>query len=39
MSKIADLTYYKKNRDVILNKAKDFYKNNKERLKEYARNK
>ena len=33
MSEIADLTYYQKDRDVILNKAKVFYKNNKERLK------
>ena len=29
----------KKNRDLILNKAKDFYKNNKERLREKARDK
>ena len=34
MSYIADLTYYKKNRDLILNKKKDYYKNNKERLRE-----
>ena len=39
MSEITDLTYYKKTRDVILNKAKDYYKNNKERLKEQARDK
>ena len=25
----ADLTYYKKTRDVILNRAKDFYENSK----------
>ena len=31
MSKIIDLTYYQKNRNVKLNKAKDSYKNNKER--------
>ena len=37
MSEIADLTYYQRNKDVILNKAKDFYKNNKERLREQAR--
>ena len=30
----ADLTYYQKNRDVILNRAKDYYENNKERLSE-----
>ena len=39
MSKIADLTYYQKNKDLILNKAKDYYKNNKERLREQARDK
>ena len=39
MSYIADLTYYKKNRDLILNKKKDYYKNNKERLREQARDK
>ena len=39
MSEIDDLTYYQKNKDLILNKAKDFYKNNKERLREQARDK
>ena len=39
MSEIADLTYYQKNRNIILNKVKDYYKNNKERLREQARNK
>ena len=34
MSEITDLTYYKKNRDVILNKAKYYYKINKEKLNE-----
>ena len=34
-----NLTYYKKNRDVILNKAKDYYENDKERLREQARDK
>ena len=28
-----------KNKDLILNKARDFYKNNKERLKEQVRDK
>ena len=28
MSKNTHLTYYQNNRDVILNKAKDYYKNN-----------
>ena len=27
MSESADLTYYQKNRDVILNRAKDYYEN------------
>ena len=34
MSEITDLTHYQKNRNIILNKAKDYNKNNKERLKE-----
>ena len=38
MSENTDLTYYQKNRDVMLNKAKDYYKNNKERLNGQARN-
>ena len=29
-----NLTYYQKNRDVILNRAIDYYENNKERLSE-----
>ena len=29
MSENTDLTYYQRNRDVKLNKAKDYYKNNK----------
>ena len=39
MSEYADLTYYQKNREVILNRAKDYYENNKERLREQARDK
>ena len=39
MSEISDLTYYKKSRDLILNKAKDYSKNNKDTLKEQARDK
>ena len=27
MSESADLTYYQRNRDVILNRAKDYYEN------------
>ena len=32
-------TYYQKNKDVILNRAKDYYENNKERLREQAKDK
>ena len=39
MSENTDLTYYQRNRDVMLNKAKDYYKNNKERLRARARDK
>ena len=31
-------TYYQRNSDVALNKAKEYYKNNNKRLKEQARN-
>ena len=34
MSESADLTYYQRNRDVILNRAKGYYENDKERLRE-----
>ena len=34
-----ELTYYQRNREVILNRAKDHYENDKERLKRQARNK
>ena len=33
MSENINLTYYQRNRDVILNRAKDYYKNDKDRLK------
>ena len=39
MGQRADLTYYQKNRDLILNKAKYFYKKNKERPREQVRDK
>ena len=38
MSENTDSTYYQRNRDVVLNKAK-YYKNNKERLRKQARDK
>ena len=31
MSDIADLTYYQRNRELILNRAKDYCENDKER--------
>ena len=34
-----NLTYYQKNRDVILNRTKDYYESNKERLRVQARDK
>ena len=37
MSECADLTYYQRNRDVILNRAKEYYENDKERLREQAK--
>ena len=37
MSESADLTYYQKNRDMILNRAKDYYENDNKRLREQAR--
>ena len=39
MSQCADLTYYQRNRDVILNIAKEYYENDKERLREQAKDK
>ena len=39
MSESADLTYYQRNRDVILNRSKDYYENDKDRLRGQARNK
>ena len=45
MSETTDLTYYQKicdskiERDVILNRSKDYYQNNKERLRVQARDK
>ena len=39
MGENTNLTYYQKNRDVILNRAKDYYENGKDRLREQARDK
>ena len=32
-------TYYQRNKEIMLNRAKDYYENDKERLREQARNK
>ena len=37
MSESAYLTFYQRNRDVILNRAKDYYEKDEERLREQAR--
>ena len=39
MSESADLTYYQRNRDVILNRVKYYYENDKKRLRQQARGK
>ena len=36
---MSDMTYYQRNRPAILNRAKNYYKNDKERLREKARDK
>ena len=36
---MSETTYYEKNRDVILSRAKDYYENNKKLLRERAKNK
>ena len=37
--KINNTTYYQRNREIILNRAKDYYENDKKRLREQARDK
>ena len=39
MSDNTNLTYHQRNRDEILNRAKNYYENNKERLRKQARDK
>ena len=39
MSENTNLTYHQRNRDVILNRSKDYYGNDKERLRTQARDK
>ena len=36
---MSELTYYQRNKDVILNRAKDYYENDKDRLRKQARDK
>ena len=36
---MSETTYYERNKDVILNRAKDYYENNKELLRERAKSK
>ena len=36
MNEYSDLNYYQKNRDVMLNRVKDYYENDKERLRKQA---
>ena len=36
---MSNLNYYQRNRGVILNRAKDYYENDKESLREQARDK
>ena len=39
MSESADITYYQRNWNIILNRAKDYYENDKEKLRDKARDK
>ena len=36
---MSETTYYQRNREVILNRAKDYYENNKDLLREKAKDK
>ena len=36
---MSNLAYYQRTRDMILNRAKDYYENDKKRLREHAINK
>ena len=38
-SEYPDLAYYQRNRDVVLNRAKDYYENDKEKLRKQVRDK
>ena len=36
---MSETTYYQRNKELILNRAKEYYKNNEEKLREKPRNK
>ena len=36
---MSEIAYYQRNRDIILNRAKEYYKNKKELFRERAKNK
>ena len=36
---MSEMTYYQRNKEVILNRAKNYYENDKERLRKQARDK
>ena len=36
---MSELTYYQRNKNVILNRAKDYYENDEDRLRKQARDK
>ena len=36
---MSEITYYQRNKNIILNRAKEYYKNNKELLRKRAKNK
>ena len=38
ISNSQNLTYYQRNRDTMLQRSKEYYKNNEDRMKEYQRN-
>ena len=35
--KMSDTTYYQRSRDIILNRPKDYYKNDKKKIKRYCK--
>ena len=39
MTNLQNVTYYRKNKDKLLQKSRDYYEKNKEQRKEYRKNK